>query len=80
MSKSVTIVDAEDGSIVNWQVDLKPEMLTKKGLILPTAIAGVKVRYGREYVIGKLRHDVVETLGIESTDELILVMTAAIAN
>ena len=55
-------------------------MLSKKGLVTSSAIAGVKVRYGREYVIGKLKRDVVEALGIKSVNELSLVLAAAISN
>lgn len=64
------VITVEKGSMVNYQRELHPDMLKRSGLKVPSAIEGIQLKFDRKYVLDKIKHDVINALGIKSKDEL----------
>lgn len=68
--KKRNIIDVQDGSEINWQHPLDPVMLTKNGLIIESKLPGVYLRFGREYVLGKIKNEISDSLNLKNKREL----------
>lgn len=64
------VITVENGSMVNYQRELHPDMLKRSGLNVPSAIEGIQLKFDRQYVLDKIKHDVIDALRIKSKDEL----------
>lgn len=51
------IINVGDGSMINWRYPIHPDMLKSSGMTIDSAIAGIKLKFTRKYIIGKLQHD-----------------------
>ncbi len=67
-----------DGSTVNYQVPLHPDMLKDSGYKHKTSLPNVTLQLGREYVISKLKKEFIDLLHIKSNDDLTLLLSATI--
>lgn len=63
-----------DGSLINWQVELCPEMATPKGFTMASAIKGITLKLGKEYVRSKLEHELFDKLKMERSEKIIKII------
>jgi hypothetical protein len=60
-----------DGSLINWQVELCPEMTTARGFTMASAIKGITLKLGKEYIRSKFEHELFDKLKIERSEKII---------
>lgn len=59
-----------DGSLINWQVDLCPEMTRDTGFTMASAVKGITLKFGKEYIRSKVEHELFDKLKLERTEEV----------